>query len=315
MAQNEPIYNIGAVSRMTDIPAATLRVWERRYGFPEASRTEGGHRLYSDTDVQQLRWVKARIDEGMQTRQAVRALRVSQEEAAAQAVSALIEETEVGSYLERLKNRLIDALMRLETAEANKIFDEALAVYSPEDVILQMIRTTLWEIGEGWARGEVSIGVEHFASHYLRQRLLPWLTTGPPPYAVPPTVLACAPGEYHEGGLMILGALLRRRRWPVAYLGQSIPLEDLAKFVHSTAYQAIVTVAMDEKTAEALSEWPRWLPELSATGSPIFAFGGRVFNQRPEWREKVRGLFLGATLTEGVETLEQALRKSAPLLT
>ena len=38
----EPIYNIGVVARMTGIPVATLRVWERRYQFPTAERTEGG---------------------------------------------------------------------------------------------------------------------------------------------------------------------------------------------------------------------------------------------------------------------------------
>ncbi|MCU0522262.1 MAG: MerR family transcriptional regulator, partial [Anaerolineae bacterium] len=54
MSQNAAIYNIGVVARMTDIPAATLRVWERRYGFPDTARTEGGHRLYSDSDIQQL---------------------------------------------------------------------------------------------------------------------------------------------------------------------------------------------------------------------------------------------------------------------
>ena len=70
----EPLYNIGVVARMTSIPMATLRIWERRYDFPQSSRTAGGHRLYSEKQVMQLRWVKARSDEGMQTGQAVRAL-------------------------------------------------------------------------------------------------------------------------------------------------------------------------------------------------------------------------------------------------
>ena len=42
-ASDEPLYNIGMVARMTGIPVATLRVWERRYGFPNATRTPGGH--------------------------------------------------------------------------------------------------------------------------------------------------------------------------------------------------------------------------------------------------------------------------------
>jgi len=73
-ASEEPIYNIGVVARMTGIPVATLRVWERRYGFPEAGRTAGGHRLYSESEVSRLRWVKSTIDEGMQTSQAIKAM-------------------------------------------------------------------------------------------------------------------------------------------------------------------------------------------------------------------------------------------------
>ena len=74
-ASEDPIYNIGVVARMTGIPVATLRVWERRYNFPQSERTAGGHRLYSEKELLRLRWVKATIDEGMQTSQAIRALR------------------------------------------------------------------------------------------------------------------------------------------------------------------------------------------------------------------------------------------------
>src|SRR5512136_2998353 len=79
-SSEDPLYNIGAVCRMTGIPAATLRIWERRYGFPQSARTPGGHRLYSERDVIGLRWVKTRTEEGMQAGQAVRALQHVQDE-------------------------------------------------------------------------------------------------------------------------------------------------------------------------------------------------------------------------------------------
>src|SRR5512136_3126567 len=75
VGSEEPLYNIGVVARMTGVSMATLRAWERRYRFPESERTAGGHRLYSEKDVLRLRWVKDRIDEGMQTAQAINALR------------------------------------------------------------------------------------------------------------------------------------------------------------------------------------------------------------------------------------------------
>mgnify|MGYP006286869449 CR=1 FL=1 len=327
MSREEPIYNIGVVERMTDIPAATLRVWERRYGFPDTARTEGGHRLYSEADVEQLKWVKRKVDAGMQTRQAVRALQSLLEEQGTiaprpevRAESVTIarpdvpfEKSEGSSYLALLQRRLFSLLNEHRIDEADDVFNEALALYAPEDVILHIIRPTLSRIGTDWALGEMTIGTEHLASHYLRQRLLAWLRSGPPPFEVQPTVLACAPGEYHEGSLMILGALLRRRRWPITYLGQSIPLPDLADFVQETDPLAVAMVAMTEEPAEALLNWPEYLPDASASGRPLFCFGGRIFNQRPEWRARIKGLFLGATLTEGVQTLERALRSASGL--
>jgi DNA-binding transcriptional MerR regulator len=320
MSREEPIYNIGVVERMTDIPAATLRVWERRYGFPDTARTEGGHRLYSEADVEQLKWVKRKVDAGMQTRQAVRALQSLLEEEgslaprpqpdarSAAVPSVPFEESRGSSYLALLQRRLYTRLSEHQIDEADDVFNEALALYAPEDVILHIIRPTLSQIGTEWALGEMTVGTEHLATHYLRQRLLAWLRAGPPPFEVRPTVLACAPGEYHEGSLMILGALMRRRRWPIIYLGQSIPLPDLADFVHEIDPLAVAMVAMTEEPAQALLDWPDYLPEASASGRPLFCFGGRIFNQQPEWRARLQGLFLGATLTEGVQTLERALR-------
>lgn len=60
-----PVYSIGAVAQMLGIPAATLRTWEERYGLPVPERSPGGHRVYSRDQVEQLRFVKAQIDQGI----------------------------------------------------------------------------------------------------------------------------------------------------------------------------------------------------------------------------------------------------------
>ncbi|WP_411753888.1 MerR family transcriptional regulator [Serratia sp. (in: enterobacteria)] len=55
-------YSIGEFARLCGINATTLRAWQRRYGLLKPMRTDGGHRQYSDDDVQQalkiLDWVK-----------------------------------------------------------------------------------------------------------------------------------------------------------------------------------------------------------------------------------------------------------------
>jgi DNA-binding transcriptional MerR regulator len=69
-----PVYSIGAVARMLDIPPATLRTWEERYGLPVPERSPGGHRLYSRDQVDQLRFVKAQLDQGISPADAHRLL-------------------------------------------------------------------------------------------------------------------------------------------------------------------------------------------------------------------------------------------------
>jgi DNA-binding transcriptional MerR regulator len=55
-AASDAVHRIGAVSRLTGVPVTTLRVWETRHAAFTPAKTEGKHRLYTDTDV-----IKARL--------------------------------------------------------------------------------------------------------------------------------------------------------------------------------------------------------------------------------------------------------------
>lgn len=313
VGSDEALYNIGVVARMTGLSMATLRAWERRYNFPELERTAGGHRLFSEKDVMRLRWVKARIDEGMQTAQAIQALRHQERtgqliQSEEHTIVPQERREEIAPYLEVFHERLLETLLQRNVQNADRILGEALTLSSPEDLILEVISPTFSQIGEAWENGQISVATEHLATNYLRQRLLMWMLGGPPPKSVKPIVLACAPNEWHEGSLLILGALLRRRRWPVAYLGQAVPLADLAGFVRDIDPAVVVLVAMTEISASELVEWPEWMPKGAQQGRPVIGFGGRIFTQQPEWRLRMNGNYLGDTLQEGISNIEQILQ-------
>jgi MerR family transcriptional regulator, light-induced transcriptional regulator len=339
-ASDEPLYNIGVVSRMTGISVATLRAWERRYGFPSSGRTAGGHRLYSEKDMVRLRWVKGQIDQGMQTAQAIQVLRhremperTVRETArlAPSSTAALVaahiqmltmpdvdsadiafDEAANGpdAALARYREELAGALIQYDVAAADRVLGEALLSYSLEDLIFRVIEPAFVAIGQAWEEQRISIAMEHLTTHYLRHRLLMWMLSGPPLYPIKPVVLACAPGELHEGSLLILGALLRRRRWPVAYLGQTVPLADLATLIHDMQPPIVVLVAMTEEPARALLNWAQDLPEAAKTGQPVIAYGGKIFSDDPSWREHMQGIFLGTTLQEGIRHLDDILTRT-----
>jgi len=68
------VFSIGAVAKMLGLPTPTLRAWEDRYQVVVPHRSEGSQRLYSRTQVEQLRWIQAGLDQGMSAADAHRLL-------------------------------------------------------------------------------------------------------------------------------------------------------------------------------------------------------------------------------------------------
>jgi methanogenic corrinoid protein MtbC1 len=141
--------------------------------------------------------------------------------------------------LRRRAQELRQALDDLDEGGAQSVLDTVLAEFSTETVLRDLVLPYLHELGERWASGEASVGQEHFASQLLRGRLL-GLARGWDRGAGPRALLACAPGEQHDLGLIAFGIALRARGWRVTYLGQDTPLETLAESARSVAPLAIV---------------------------------------------------------------------------
>lgn len=58
------MYSIGAVARMLGVDVATLRAWEERYAMVVPARSQGGQRIYSRDDLENLRFVVKAMEEG-----------------------------------------------------------------------------------------------------------------------------------------------------------------------------------------------------------------------------------------------------------
>ena len=68
------IYSIGAAARMLGLSQAAIRSWEDRYGLVVAERSEGGRRIYTREQLEGLRFIKERLDEGLSAADAHRLL-------------------------------------------------------------------------------------------------------------------------------------------------------------------------------------------------------------------------------------------------
>jgi methanogenic corrinoid protein MtbC1 len=318
---DRPTYNLRAVVQRTGLKPDTLRAWERRYGLPVPNRTGGGHRVYSEADVQCLLWLIARQDEGMNISQAVKLWKTLEEEgrlpAATESPMAQTRSTDkIASYdssgggiIEDLRRRWIDACATFSEREAETILAQAFALYPPETVCVEMLQKGLNQIGMEWYRGKYTTQQEHFASALAMRRLETLLAATPDPTQHGRVVVACPAQENHTFSPLLVTVLLRRRGWDVVYLGANLPQEELAETVRATRPDLVVLVAQQLSTAATLLEMSRML----ATQRVRVAYGGQIFNMIPALREHIPAYFLGTELAAAPMQIERLLMRP-PLL-
>lgn len=225
---------IGELSRRSGVSPELLRAWERRYRLLRPTRSAGGLRLYSLDDLERVRAMQHHLARGL---------------AAAEA-AALAAETpsrdDVGTSLSDAKRELSAALADFDETRAQAVLDGLLATATVDMVLESVLMPYLHELGARWKEGEASVAQEHFASSVLRGRML-GLARGWGRGLGPRIVLACAPGEQHDLGLLAFGLALRGRGWRIVYLGSDTPLSSVADAAHAAAAVFVVVSAVNGK--------------------------------------------------------------------
>ena len=312
-----PLYNTKAVVRQTGVPAPTLRAWERRYGILAPRRGENDYRLYSERDIAIVIWLHERIASGLTISQAIALLRslepsrrrgrrgrasgpLSHElreshdtlEAVERATLAAPPAQISSSFsLDDIGAALLNHLLTLDEASANRTIAQAFAVYSIEDVCLSLFTPVLTRIGQMWQEGEVTVTVEHFASALIRGRLESLFHTSSVNESGPLALVGCAQGELHELGALMLALFLRRAGLRVVYLGQTIEPENLMATIETVRPACLLLSAAQRPQAETLAAIGQRLTALGQT-QPAFYFGGQAFTTEPDLAPQIRGVYL-----------------------
>lgn len=212
--------NIAALSRRTGVAPDTLRKWEQRYSILRPTRTSGGQRRYSERDVARVEWLCERLREGYRIGEAASLL-------------GSIDVTPTRSTQDHLA-----ALLDAEPEQLGVLVDQAFALHGVDATLEQILTPLLETIGDRWERGEITVAQEHFVSETVRSRLGHLLAdAGGGVRGV--AVLACAPGEQHELGLMMLAIALRRDGWKIVYLGANTPLTDAVDLARRESAQVL----------------------------------------------------------------------------
>jgi len=225
MIGNNELYSIGVVERDTGIGRDTLRVWERRYGFPEPVRSEKGERKYSEKQLRQLQRIRRLLDQGMRPGK----LLPLGEEGLDELEASLQSEQPV--QLEQTVSELIEAIHSTDAEQLESLLQRQYQQQGMQGFILETVVPLLNTVGEFWARGKLQI----FQEHFLSQQLIRFLNTEIAKlqrYARKPRVLlATLPGEEHTLGLLMVAAMLSSHGVSTINIGAEVPMDQIGHAV------------------------------------------------------------------------------------
>jgi MerR family transcriptional regulator, light-induced transcriptional regulator len=212
--------SVGRVASETGISAETLRVWERRYGRPVASRLPSGHRRYTSDQVVWLRRVAEAVALGTRASVAVRA---SDEE-----LDELLcrDEPELdAAWIERCMRHVL-------ALDSSGLQRSLLDGRDDLDVVTWLrlrVGTIVREVGSRWAAGELDIRHEHLATQCVSHVLRREADRFTPDPTAPLLLLATLSGEQHALGLWMVELVALQSGWRTAAIGTDTPTDQIAR--------------------------------------------------------------------------------------
>lgn len=251
--QPSQMLSIGALARAIGIPVETLRTWERRYGTPQAERTQSGHRRYSMDTLQKLRLVRTAIQAGHRASLVVGATEAALRELIETLPDGALEpapapEPAAGSsddaWHRASIQRCIELMRGFDGRALDRELTSGLAALGALRFMELRVAPLLKEVGERWSTGDLGVRHEHFASERIQDFLVRQWRPLSDAASGPVCVCATPSSELHTLGLQMAAYTLALNNMRVIYLGANLPASELAHAIeHHGARLALLSAA------------------------------------------------------------------------
>ena len=273
---------ISAVERDTGLSKDTLRVWERRYGFPQPDRDAFGERVYPIDQVDKLRVLRRLMDAGHRPGKVI-GLPIEQLQAlAAESAGASARPQSLGEAQAEHEDlsRFVDLIKSHQVDELRRALSQSQLRLGMERFVMEVVAPLTRMVGEAWARGYVEVFEEHLYTETLQVVLRGAIGTIPQPARHPRVLLTTIPLESHGLGLLMAEAILALEGCRCVSLGVQTPVWDivLAAGAHRADVVALSfsAVVNPNHVLDSLAELREKLP----AGTEIWAGGNCPILQR-----------------------------------
>lgn len=221
-------YQINDLERLTGIKAHTIRIWEKRYNLIEPRRTQTNIRFYDDEQARKLLNVSTLLESGYKISK-IAALSPNE---LRQHILDLQNTPDDDTVSRVFINGMISSMLVYNEPALEKTISAALTRFGLYESMLRVIYPFLQKVGMMWSINQAMPAQEHFASSLIRRKLTSACDGLPPATDMSKKfLLFLPPGEWHDIGLIFSEYLIRSKGYPVIYLGQNVPYENLSEVI------------------------------------------------------------------------------------
>ncbi len=203
---------------------------------------------------------------------------------------------------ERERVELIDDLLAYRTEDARHRVNRLSFDQPPKLVLQEIVQPVMYEVGDRWQRGEISVAQEHHASSVVHSWLMMLLARYEPTRAET-VICASAPGNEHETGLVSLALVLAEAGYRVVYIGRGVPVDSLVETVEKTGAEALFLSLSTSRDLNGLREVGAALSEHLEKGL-FLGFGGRLFAEGFTPVDGLPGMCLGTRPENALDALD-----------
>lgn len=243
-------YKITMTSKLTGLSPELLRTWELRYDFLKPERGPGGQRLYSPDDLDLLFHIKELLSQGHsiselnqwgKQRLLRQALPLGGSDKPFQSVPENTTMQSMTEILSGLINSIVEGAVACNQEQILNTLNRAMAIFSPQIVLHDILRRSAIEIGNLWRKGECSVAGEHLVSALFTRRIEAYLSTPRDPFTLsrPKILCTCIPDEQHILPCQLVACHLFDLGYTVIPIHGGMPFSSIESAIRSTQCQRI----------------------------------------------------------------------------
>jgi MerR family transcriptional regulator, light-induced transcriptional regulator len=288
--------SISAVERDTGLSKDVLRVWERRYGFPQPGRDSNGERMYPVAQVERLRAIKRLMDAGHRPGKLL-----ALDEGELDTLATRQSRNKVVDDVGDLQRHILNLLLTHDAVGLRQTLAQLLMKQGLQEFITETIAPLNRAIGEAWMRGDMQVFQEHAYTEQVQVVLRSAIHAIPHRASHPSILLSTFPNEQHGLGLLMVEAILAPEGAHCISLGTQTPIPEIA--AAAIAYKADV-VALSFSSAYSSKQALAGLQSLRSLLPARVAIwvGGELIRRM---RRDIPGVLATSTLADILAALRQ----------